>query len=215
MREDLTVMCGATAGTWYHRAERAVRCTHRQGCRMAVTYLYERGSGRFRHLLRCRTPYVLHMDADCLVTADPLGIPRGRIVGRRSPIHGHEAWDEAVYRRMLENRGLPYRTILWSGAWLAEVELLRGIMDRVYDWIDWYVRSRWQPFGRDHRKPEQIGMTLALAEAGILDDDTTWVGPAWISWHGHDKRPGAIHHYGGVEYAAMERAGTLPKGIRR
>ncbi len=209
---DLTVVCAASPGRWIPRARRLMASVWRYApevdARIHVVDPWSKAR-RFRALSSVEgAVHLLHLDCDCLCAGSVLDVPRGRLVSRRAPIHGHPKWDEDCYRDMLADFGLPYRTLPLPGLFLCDAAVARWIAAREGLWRERYLASHFRPMKR-HPNPDTVTLALTLAERGITDAETTWVGPETFSFQGADPRPGVVHHFGTATYAKLEEKGLL------
>lgn len=217
---DLTAVCAWSGKGWKARAERALASVRRYAPDVETRLLACRPDVRLaRCLAEGETPWLLFLDADVLCTGDvrPLleqAIASGcRLMARRSPLHGHPQWSHLRWRRLLARYSLPERHLVWNGAMLVRREAAEAWVPRIPVWRKRYLDYEEQVFRRRHKKPDQHSITLALAGAGILDEDTCWVGPEAFSWHSREGELGIVHHFNGEIYAELEAAGRLESAI--
>jgi len=211
---ELTVVCAVTPGLWERRADRVLADVLRYSPEIpTLKWVYRRNHGpRWYALLQPTTCWILYLDADVLVTGDVSQIlarvqpPEQMLLCRPSPLHGDPRWNEGRYRDLLRKYGLPYRTVIWCGAFLIRRSLAQIVVPGLPRMIRQYRQHRPRLFKHRHLKHDQVGWTLALASAGILNEDTAWAGPEFVSWEGHSEARGIIHHYGGKELSRLERS---------
>jgi len=221
---EFTVMIAATPGAWTRRAERALGSIQRYAPDVpGLIWSYRRGTtigdvARFDGLLRIETPWILHLDADVVATGDvrpimeQLAASGKEFLGRRDFLHDHPEWHQDRYEEMILDARLSYRSVAW-GHFALSRDLARRIMPRLGHWMKWFLSYRPLILDRGHDKcHHQLSITMALAEAGIGDVETHWVGSDVFSSHSYPEL-GLIHHFNGQIYKQLEREGRLESSI--
>jgi len=223
---ELTVVCAASGPVWIARARRALDSVLALAPDVrTILYTYKRRAGRgdadrLQGILQAETPWVLSIDADVLAAGDvhePVQLRRSfgwqDILVRASPLHEHPAWHNDRWLGMLASTRLAPRAPVWNGAFYITRELADRVIPRLPHWTRFCLDYRPIIFDRPHRKPGQVAVTMALAEAGVTDGLTGWKGPETFSWHSRPETPGIIHHFNGVVYAELEAAGRLESAL--
>ncbi len=221
-QREMTVVCAATPGVWMERAKRALNSVREHSPDVdTLLYPYGTSQNRFEGILDAQTRWVLFLDADVLCTGDvrPL-VSQARSVGclimaRRSNLHDHPQWHEGRWLHLLDRYESMQRDIVWNGAMLVDCRAASEWVPRIPVWRKRYLAYDEDIFTRPHKKPDQHSITLALAEAGILDADTCWAGPHAFSWHSRPEELGVIHHFNGRIYRDLEREGAIEAEIDR
>ena len=223
---DLTVVCAASGRDWIARARRALDSVLALAPDVhTILYTYKRRAGRgdadrLAGILQADTAWVLSIDADVLAAGDvrvPVICNRHwgmhDVLVRESPLQTHPGWHKDRWEGMLAAAGLTFRWPVWNGAFYIRRALAARAVPRLGHWTRFYLDWRPVVFDHPHRKPGQVAVTMALAEAGVGDGQTGWKGPETFSWHGHPEPAGIIHHFGGKRYVELEAAGTLESAI--
>ena len=230
MPEYLTVVCGATKGVWTRRAGRALDSVREHAPDVqTILYEYKRNKAagdadRLQGILEAQTPWVLSIDADVLATGDVRRMLEHvtrfsdcQICARQSNLHSHPYWHQSRYETMLARADVKksmYRDVVWNGAFLIHRRLVERVVPRLMHWTSWYLAYQPVIFQWKHKKPGQVAVTLALAEAGVGNDGTFWADAAWFGWHSHPREIGLIHHFSGKTYIQLERQGKLEASIQ-
>jgi len=204
--KDLTVAIRVTDPEWGRRAAAVAlgvsgRCQPaeiRIVCYEADGGRTERYSSGYEALLPVRTPWLLSIDADSYVRGDVGLLVEGarlrgaRVALRQSPLQatGRNRWDEQAYRGLFKTFKLPYRQLGTTCAFLLPREIDALVLGEVSYW-----RRRIDETGVKLSKSyhvAQAAFAMALAQAGVGDKETWWLGPVELSFEGEPR--GIIHH---------------------
>jgi len=209
--DSLTVVIRATDSKWGRRAAAAALQLVSHGLPEAVIIRrYEVAGGRkeryssgYGVIVPVDTDWVLSLDADCTVYGDVRQLVTGamergsKAAIRHSPLQStpRDRWKEGAYKGLYKETGLRYRRLGTTCAFLLQTDVALRMLPDVVDWRRW-VDERTSLSNHYHHA--QAAFALALAEAGVSDEDTWWWGPDEISFAGEPH--GIIHHEAASRY---------------
>jgi len=204
--ESLTVVFRVTDSIWGRRAAAAALMLYEHACPDRVEI--HRYSAEAPEWLRIATGYevlggvqtdwLLSIDADSLVYGHVRelvhrALGRGATAAlRASPlqVQARNGWRQDLYEGLFNDAGLAYRPLGTTCAFLLRGELANAMLPRVGYWREWIDARGQRPSRAYHHA--QAAFALALAVAGVRDQDTDWWGQEQISFEGEPH--GVIHH---------------------
>ncbi len=204
--ESLTVAFRVTDARWGRRAAAAALMLYKHACpeRLEI-HRYSADAPEWLRIatgyeVMCgvQTDWLLSIDADSLVYGDvgelvDRALDRGATAAlRASPlqVQARNGWRQDLYEALFNDVGVAYRPLGTTCAFLLRGEVANAMLPRVGFWRDW-IDARGQRLSRAYHHA-QAAFALALAEAGVRDQDTDWWGPEQISFEGEPH--GIIHH---------------------
>jgi len=206
IQDSLTVVFRVTDGEWGRRAAAAAMMLYEHSVPKRVEIrryaagglAHERVSSGYEELAGFGTQWLLSIDADSYVCGDVWALAYGAVLRdmrcaiRHSPLQAKErnGWREDVYRALFADAGVPYRRLGTTCAFLLRRDVADGVLRSVRTWRAW-IDQRGEKLSRAYHHA-QAAFALALALAGVAEDETWWWGPGELSFEGEP--PGLIHH---------------------